>query len=113
MAKEARKILLFLVLTTLPLVAFSHGNGHSHEPLTREQARSKAAEKLTELANTGKIAASWAGIKAISIEQKAPDFTMEWVVLFKNGKISDKTKQTLYLFFSLDGDFIISSNDGS
>ena len=102
---------IFFIL--LPPSISAHGNGHSHETLSVEAAKTTAIKKINELALTGKIDASWSGIKPSRIEQKAPDFAMEWVVFFKNKKIKDVKKQTLYLFFSLDGDFIVFSHDGN
>ena len=105
--------LLFISLFGMPFFVMGHGNGHSHEDLSIDAAKLTAAKKLNELALTGKIDKSWVGIKPSKIEQKAPDFAMEWVVFFKNEKIKDTSKQTLYLFFSLDGDFIVFSYDGN
>lgn len=107
------RFLLCILFCSAPLIAMAHGDGHSHEPLSSSEAKLKAAEKLNQLAASGKIDASWANVKASGIEQKAPDFAMEWVVFFENKKISDPTHQTLYLFFSLDGDYITLSHDGN
>ncbi|VAW88082.1 hypothetical protein MNBD_GAMMA17-1542 [hydrothermal vent metagenome] len=51
--------------------------------------------------------------EAATIEQKSYKNGPEWVTTFKNDKISDVTKQTLYLFFSLDGHYIAANYTGN
>ena len=72
----------------------------------------KATEKVKSLAESGKIDKSWAGIKAVGATQKTFANESEWVVTFKNEKVSDVTKQTLYLFFTLDGSYIATNFTG-
>ena len=97
------------------------GTGHSHDedgghsmgPISSEAAGSEAMKKVHSLAQAGKIDASWSGIKPSSVEQKTYAKGPEWVVIFHNTQVSDKTKQSLYLFYSLDGHYIAANYTGS
>lgn len=89
------------------------GGGHSHGPITSNAAAKKATDKMIQLAKAGKIDASWAQVKASNVEQKTYSEGPEWVVTFKNSKVKDTSKQTLYFFFSLDGHYIAGNYTGN
>jgi len=102
-------LFLFLFIVT-PAIA---GAGHSHgEAITNEQATSLASQKMKQLIDVGKIDPTWKEVKVSSIEQKTFSHDPEWVVKFTNDKISDASKQTLYMFFSLDGRYIAANYTG-
>lgn len=109
-------LLVSSLLFTSPVMAgagHDHGSGgHSHGPVSSEAVIMKATEKVKSLAESGKIDKSWAGIKAVGATQKTFANESEWVVTFKNEKLSDVTKQTLYLFFTLDGMYIATNFTG-
>ena len=105
--------LLFLTFFCILSVVMSHGNGDSHENISSSTEKLKATEKAKQLAMAGKIDSSWGAVKPSSIEQKTPDHDLEWVVLFRNNKISNASKKDLDLFFSLDGDNITLNYDGN
>lgn len=86
--------------------------GHSHGPVSSDEAMSRADKKVHQLATKGVIDASWSGVQATSAEQKTFAKDVEWVIVFKNDKLKDPTKQTLYLFFSLDGYYIAANYSG-
>jgi len=87
--------------------------GHSHGPITSASATEKAKQKLTQLVKAGKIDASWTKTKAAKVEQKMFSKGPEWVVTFKNDKITDAAKQSLYFFYSLDGHYIAANYSGN
>ena len=97
------------------------GGGHSHDadgghslaPISSEEATTRASKKVEQLADAGKIDATWTGVKAASVEQKIYSKGPEWVITFKNDKVSDTSKQTLYLFFSPDGHYIAANFTGN
>lgn len=89
-----------------------HDHGHSHGPVSEDVVSGKAMKKVDRLAKAGKIDASWPGIKPASVEQKTYANGPEWVVTFKNKKVSDASKQTLYMFYSLDGHYIAANYTG-
>jgi len=111
-------LLLSSLLLGAPVMA---GSGHSHDsdgghslgPVSSEEATNRASKKVKQLADAGKIDATWSGIKAASVEQKTYSKGPEWVITFKNDKVSDTAKQTLYLFFSPDGHYIAANYTGS
>ena len=78
------------------------GHSQAHKNVNSEEAATRAAMKVEQLANKGKIDNSWAGLEAATVEQKTYKNGPEWVIIFKNEKISDVAKQTLYLFFLCD-----------
>lgn len=90
-----------------------HDNGgHSHGPISSEGVIKKATGKVKSLIESGKLDKSWADSKTIGASQKTFSNETEWVVTFKNDKASDATKQTLYLFFTLDGGYIATNFTG-
>lgn len=109
-----RLLILFfgLLLISGPVVAGSE-HGHSHEPLGQEGAVKKASDKLAALINKGKLDKSWANIKAKEAVKKTFTKGPEWVVSFYNAKAADKTKQTLYMFYDLDGHYLAANFTGN
>lgn len=112
-------LLVSSLLFTSPVMAgagHDHGSGghsHSHGPVSSEVAVKKATEKVKSLVASGKIDKSWADVKAAGASQKTFGNETEWVVTFKNEKISDPSRQTLYLFFTLDGRYIATNFTGN
>ena len=111
-------LLLSSLLFGTPVMAgpgheHGHGQGHAHGPVSSDEAINRASKKVEQLVSRGKIDTSWSGLEAASIEQKTYAKGPEWVITFKNDKISDVSKQTLYLFFSLDGHYIAANYTGN
>jgi len=118
--KNSITTLLFLLslLFGAPIIAgagheHDSDGGHSHGSISSDSALKKASKKVSQLAAAGKIDASWSETNAASIDQKVYSKGPEWVVTFKNDKINDMAKQTLYLFFSLDGHYIAANYTGN
>lgn len=90
-----------------------HSNhGHSHGPVSANKVKAKASRMLAGLVKKGIIDKSWRGITPAKAEKKTFTKGEEWVVSFKNGKLKDKSKQTLYIFYSLDGHYIAANYSG-
>jgi len=118
--KNLTLILLFLsatLFTSLIMAGGGHEHdsdgGHSQGPVSSDNVINRALKKVSKMATAGKIDASWSGVKAGHAEQKTYSKGPEWVVTFKNDKIKDTAKKTLYLFFSLDGHYIASNYTGN
>ena len=118
--KNLMTTLLFLLsllfgAPTMAGAGHEHDNdgGHSHGPISSDSAISKASKKVKQMADAGKIDTTWSEINAASVDQKVYSKGPEWVITFKNNKINDTAKQTLYLFFSLDGHFIAANYTGN
>lgn len=109
----------FLILSlafAFPVMAGSghdHGHNHSQKALSDVEAINRASEVVSELANTKKIDESWVKLKADNIEQKTFSQDPEWVVTFKNKEMQDASKQTLYVFLSLSGDYLGANYTGN
>lgn len=81
----------------------SHGGSyHSHEKISETKALTIAKSMVNGLIKKGTIDKSWQNIDASKIQKKMFGKNEEWVVNFKNPKMS-KDKQTLYVFISLFG----------
>lgn len=88
------------------------GHSHAHKTISGDEAIIKASQKVEQLVKKGKLEASWADIKAASVEQKEYAKGPEWLVIFKNDKASDMKKRTLYMFFSMDGHYVAANFTG-
>jgi len=116
MRKLTTAVFLCSALFGTPVLAgadHEHGHGHSHGPVASDVVAGKATTKMQQLVQAGKIHASWSGVKPAAVEQKTYSKSVEWVVTFKNDKVSDASKQTLYLFYSLDGRYIAANHTGN
>lgn len=117
------KLLITSVLTLMLTMNAHAGSGHSHDKngghsqhahkfIDSKQAISKATAKVKYLANKGTIDKSWLSVKQVSASKKMFNKKLEWVVMFENTKMKDKSKQKLYLFYSLDGHYIAANYSG-
>ena len=113
-------LLLALMAFVLPVHA---GTGHSHDkdgghsnlshgPIDIKGAKKRAEGMLNGLVKKGVIDKSWQGTKPVKAEKKTFSKGPEWVVSFNNLKLKDKSKQTLYIFYSLDGHYIAANYSG-
>lgn len=98
-------------LTMMATTAFA-GPGHSHDPVTKEQASAMAVKKRDQLVTAGKLDKSWGGVKVSGVEQKVFAKNPEWVITFRNDTIADETKRTLYMFYALDGHYLAANFTG-
>ncbi len=106
-------LLSALVITTSPAFAGpGHSHGHAHDPINQEQAAQKAQKRLGQLVARGKIDKSWGGVKADRVEKREYAKGPEWVVIFRNSTIADPAKQTLYMFYKLDGHYLATNYSG-
>ncbi len=111
-------LLVATCLFTVPVIAggkHSHDadGGHNLAPMTQDEVISKASDKVKKLAANGKVDATWSGVKATSAEQKKYGKDPEWLITFNNNKVDDQSKQTLYLFYTLDGHYIAANYTGN
>lgn len=88
------------------------GHSHAQAAVSSEEIMNRASQKVNQLSDSGKVDSSWLAVKAVSAEQKEFNQKTEWVITFKNDKVKDPSKQTLYLFYSLDGHYIAANYSG-
>ena len=107
-------VLLFSPLTALAGGGHDHGHGHSHGPaeITQSQAVTIATDRVAMLVSKGKIDESWKSVKAAKSEKKMYGGQAEWVVTYKNSKVSDSAKNTLYIFLNISGGYIAANFTG-
>ena len=116
--KNLLKALLMSALFSSPVMAggsHSHGKDGSHTmgAITSSSVMMIAAKKVNQLAEAKKIDRSWAGLQADKAIQKNFGHDDEWVVTFNNAAIKDQSKQTLYVFYTLDGHYIAANYTGN
>ncbi|MEW5757661.1 MAG: DUF6488 family protein [Pseudomonadota bacterium] len=118
---RTQALLFCLTLSLAPLAAMagaghdhghSHDHGHAHDAVTQGKAEEIAAKNVARLADSGKIDKSWKTVRAVKSEKKDFSGSTEWVVEFKNDKISEPDRQTLYVFLSLGGEYIAANFTG-
>lgn len=91
-----------------PAFAGSDSDCHFHgkTPAAKETVSACAVKYQKTLLENGKLDKSWATVKPSDIEQSDGPKGKEWKVIFKNAAATDKTKDTLYMFYTLQGNRI-------
>lgn len=116
MTHTMKKLLgTFLLLSLISITPTFAGTGHSHaqeKAITTEEVTSLASQNIQRLIDAEKIDPSWKEVDINKIEQKTFGHDPEWVVEYKNGKISEASKQTLYMFFSIGGRYLATNYTG-
>lgn len=96
--------------------AFAAGAGnchfHGHAPIKETVIVGCANERKDALADSGKIDAAWKVVKLDKAEKVEGQSMKEWKLTFKNPAEKDATKQTLYMFYTLTGNFIAANFTG-
>jgi hypothetical protein len=104
------------LLITYPLSQATAGpghDGHSHShDITADDAKSRAKRIINKLVEKKKIKASWKQSDVKHIEKKRFGKKDEWVVSFNNMNEGDTSKQTLYIFLSMEGRYIAANFTG-
>jgi len=103
---------LFFIAPVMAGGGHDHGHGHSHEPVDQATAETKADEVMASLVEREKIDKSWESIKASSVEKKVIKSRTEWVAIYDNDKIEDNSKQKIYVFLTLAGEYIAVNYTG-
>lgn len=79
---------------------------HGNAPIKEAVIAGCANDQKAGLAASGKIEASWKSVKLDKAETIEGKNRKEWKLTFKNSTAKDATKQTLYMFYTLTGNFI-------
>jgi Family of unknown function (DUF6488) len=105
---------LSLSLISTPSFADAGGSCHFHGSKAAEQPTVQrcADARRDALVKSGKLHASWSGIKSEKIEQVDGKKGKEWKLSYKNPASLEKDKQALYMFYSLPGNFIAANHTG-
>lgn len=110
-------LLISSFLLASPVMAgagHEHGPGgsHAHGPISSDAAVKRAEKQVKSLVQKGKLDKSWSAAKLVESVQKDFGKGQEWVVSFKNDQEKDTTKQTLYVFYTLNGSYLATNFTG-
>lgn len=107
------------VFTSLFLSAVAFGDQgsschfHGKKAAAEATVLECAAKRKESLIEKGKIEVSWKAVSHEKIEQiEMKNGKKEWKVTFKDPAAKDKTKETLFMFFALNGNFLASNFTG-
>lgn len=106
---------LALAMSGAP-AAHAGGDGschfHGSKPAEQQTVISCAVERKDVLVKSGKIDAAWKGVQQDKVEQIDGKKGKEWKVTFKDPGAKDKSKEALYMFFTLSGNFLAANFTG-
>lgn len=100
------------LVTTFALApaAYAGGDGgchfHGSAPVKEGVIVGCATEYKDDLVSKGKIDPSWKGVKLDTAETLEGKKMKEWKLSFKNPAEKDASKQTLFMFYALNGNLI-------
>jgi len=119
MNKLTALLILPFILMCSPVQAaggeeHSHGDGHSHShgPINEAAAIKKAQTKVTALIEEGKIEQSWNQVSDIKASQQDFGKGNEWVIKLFNKALEGTGKENLYIFYTLDGNYLATNYTG-
>ena len=99
---------------SIPALAGDGDDCHFHgsKAASQETVSGCAVKRQQALTTSGKIDKSWQAIKPAAFEQVDGQRGKEWKVTFKDLAAADKSKETLYMFFTAQGNFIAANFTG-
>jgi Family of unknown function (DUF6488) len=115
MKKFMSIVTLIATLAVAPTAFADAGGGchfHGNAPVKEAVLVGCASEYKDGLVSKGKIDSSWKGVKLDKAETVEGKKMKEWKLTFKNPAEKDTTKQTLYMFYTLTGNFIAANFTG-
>ncbi len=96
--------------------AYAGGDGdchfHGNAPAKESTVIGCANQQKDALVGKGKIDASWKSVKLLKAETVDVKSKKEWKLTFNNPAEKDTSKQTLYMFYALSGNFIAANFTG-
>lgn len=107
-----------LVLSAATWAPAAHANEggschfHGSKPAAEPVVTSCADLRKQALIKGGKLDASWVGVQPEKVETVDGKKGKEWKLTFRNPAVTDTSKQTLYMFYSLPGNFIAANFTG-
>lgn len=97
-----------------PVLADAGSTCHFHgsKPAAENVVVNCASLRKDTLVKAGKLDASWRAIKHDKAELVDGRKGKEWKVTFTDAAAKDKSKETLYMFFTATGNFIAANYTG-
>lgn len=99
----------------VPAAHADEGGGchfHGSKPAAQSVVTGCADQRKQALVKGGKLDVSWSAVKPEKVEAIEGKKGKEWKLTFKNPAVTDASKQTLYMFYSLPGNFIAANFTG-
>lgn len=118
MKKSIKALTMIITLTTTTLFASgghshdAHGGHSHHAPVSQDKAQEKAFSMVHSFVKKKVIDKSWSSAKLDTIEKKMIQGKEEWLIVFTNTIIKDKSKEKLYVFLTLSGRYIAANYTG-
>lgn len=86
---------------------------HGSKPAAEATVIQCATQYKDKLVEGGKLEKSWQAVSKVDkLEQVDGKRSKEWKLSFRNPGAADKAKATLYLFYTLPGNFIAANHTG-
>jgi len=86
---------------------------HGSKPAAEATVVQCATQYKDRLVEGGKLEKSWQAVSKVDkLEPVDGKRSKEWKSSFKNPAAPDKTKDTLYLFYTLPGNFVAAHHSG-
>lgn len=114
--KQLITLASFVLACSFAPAALAGGDGECHfhgsKPASESVVIGCASQNKAALVKAGKIDASWQTVKHDKAEVVEGKKGKEWKVTFKNPAAADKSKETLYMFYTVPGNFIAANFTG-
>ena len=115
-ASVAASVVVSIAALGAAPAAFAGGDSDCHfhgaKPATEATVLGCAVQRKESLVGSGKIDKAWQAVKHDKAEMVEGKKSKEWKVTFKDAAAKDKSKETLYMFFTLPGNFIAANFTG-
>ena len=85
---------------------------HGSKPAAESSVVGCANQRRDALVKSGKLSPAWTTIKHDQLALVDGQKGKEWKISFKDVAAQDKTKETLYMFFTQAGNFIAANHSG-
>jgi hypothetical protein len=106
----------FVICLAAAPAAFAGGDSschfHGSKPAVESTVIGCANQRKDALVKSGKLAASWQTVKHDQIALIDGQKGKEWKISYKDAAAQDKTKENLYMFFTVSGNFIAANHSG-
>jgi hypothetical protein len=106
----------FVLACSFVPAALAGGDGECHfhgsKPTSESVVTGCAGQNKAALVKAGKLDASWQAVKHDKVELVDGKKGKEWKITFKNPAVADKSKETLYMFYTAPGNFIAANFTG-
>lgn len=106
---------LVALLGAAPIASANEGGSchfHGSKAASEDAVLGCAKQRKEALVKSGKLDQSWQALQHNKLEQVDGKKGKEWKVTFRDPAATNKAKETLYLFFTLPGNFIAANFTG-